>query len=77
MTGQVRNDGATATQWIMVGAVALAKDGTPLGAVYDPTDVGRLEPGEVLAFDTEYPGAPPPSAGVADDLIGMAFETLP
>ena len=77
VTGQVRNDGTTATQWIMVGAVALAQDGTPLGAVYDPTDIGRLEPGEVLAFDTEYPGAPPPSAGVAADLIGMAFETLP
>lgn len=77
VSGQVRNEGGTATQWVVAGAVALAQDGTPLGAVYDPSDIGRLEPGQVLAFDTEYPGAPPPSDGVVDGLVGMAFETAP
>ena len=77
VTGQVQNEGGTATKWVVAGAVALAPDGTPLGAVYDPSDIGRLEPGQALAFDTEYPGAPPPSAGVIDALVGMAFETAP
>ena len=39
--------------------------------------VGRLGPGETLAFDTEYPGAPPISAGIEADLVGVAFEAEP
>jgi hypothetical protein len=77
VTGRVQNDGSDPLRWVMAGAVALAPDGRPLGAVYDPTDVGRLGPGEALAFDTEYPGAPPISAGVAVDLVGVAFEADP
>jgi hypothetical protein len=77
VTGQVRNEGSTTTGWIMAGAVALAQDGTPMGAVYDPTDIGLLEPGEVTTFDTEYPGAPPPQTGVIDALVGVAFEAAP
>jgi hypothetical protein len=74
VTGRVHNVGTLASAWVMAGAVALGPDGSPLGAVYDPTDIGRLEAGQTLPFDTEYPGAPPLSAGLAHDLVGMAFE---
>ena len=75
VTGQVQNEGTKATRWVMAGAVVLAPNGRPLGAVYDPSDVGRLGPGQTRGFDTEYPGAPPISAGIAAELVGVAFET--
>ena len=77
VTGRVQNEGNEATRWVMAGAVVLAPNGSPLGAVYDPSDVGRLGPGQTQTFDTEYPGAPPIGAGVAMELVGVAFETDP
>lgn len=77
VTGRVQNDGPEATRWVIAGAVVLAPNGRPLGAVYDPSDVGRLGPGQTRGFDTEYPGAPPIAAGVAAVLDGVAFETDP
>lgn len=77
VTGRVENEGTEATRWVMAGAVVLAPNGRPLGAVYDPSDVGRLGPGQTRGFDTEYPGAPPIAAGVAAELLGVAFETDP
>jgi hypothetical protein len=76
VTGLVRNDGSRPAEWVIAGAVLLAKDGAPLGAVYDPSDGGRLEPGAAMAFDTEYPGAPPPPDGAGTTLTGFAFEAL-
>ncbi len=77
VNGRVHNQGPVATQWIMAGAIALARDGSPLGAVYDPSDIGRLEPGQALPFETEYPGAPPLARGDVAELIGFAFEAEP
>ena len=77
VTGQVENEGTTATRWVMAGALVLAPDGRPLGAVYDPTDVGRLGPGQTRGFDTEYPGAPPIPEGLTTKLVGVAFEADP
>jgi hypothetical protein len=77
VTGVVRNDGSRPAEWVIAGAVLLARDGRPLAAVYDPSDGGRLEPGAAMAFDTEYPGSPPPPPGGAGTtLIGFAFEAL-
>ena len=76
VTGRVRNDGSRPTTWVIAGAVLLGKNGSPLAAVYDPSDVGRLDPGAALPFDTEYPGAPPRPAGAGTTLVGIAFETL-
>jgi hypothetical protein len=77
VTGRVQNEGHKGTRWVMAGAVVLAADGRPLGAVYDPSDVGRLGPGQTRAFDTEYPGAPPISDGLTAKLVGVAFEADP
>ncbi len=77
VTGRVRNEGTTATRWVMAGALVLTQDGRPLGAVYDPSDVGRLGPGQTRGFDTEYPGAPPISDGLTAKLVGVAFEADP
>ena len=77
VTGRVRNEGTTATRWVMAGALVLTENGRPLGAVYDPSDVGRLGPGQGRAFDTEYPGAPPITDGLVAKLVGVAFETDP
>lgn len=76
VTGRVRNDGSRPTTWVIAGAVLLGENGRPLAAVYDPSDVGRLDPGAALPFDTEYPGAPPRPASAGTTLVGIAFETL-
>jgi hypothetical protein len=77
-TGQVRNDGGTATQPVTAGAVALDRQGRPLAAVYDIVDVGRVDPGETRPFATDYePGAPPVSAVSIGKSVAVAFETDP
>jgi hypothetical protein len=76
VTGRVRNNGTLATDWVVAGAVLLGQNGRPLAAVYDLSDVGRLDPGAALGFDTEYPGAPPPSTAAGTTLVGIAFEGL-
>jgi hypothetical protein len=75
VTGVVRNVGSRVADWVIAGAVLLGTNGRPLAAVYDPSDVGRLEPGASLPFDTEYPGAPP-AGGAGTTLVGVAFEAL-
>jgi hypothetical protein len=76
VTGVVRNQGARTADWVIAGAILLGDGGRPLAAVYDPSDVGRLDPGAALAFDTEYPGAPPPPDDAGTTLVGIAFEAL-
>ena len=76
VTGRVRNDGSRPTTWVIAGAILLGQNGRPLAAVYDPSDLGMLEPGAALAFDTEYPGAPPPPNSAGTTLVGIAFEAL-
>ena len=77
VTGRVRNEGTTESRWVMAGALVLTENARPLGAVYDPSDVGRLGPGQTRSFDTEYPGAPPITDGLVAKLVGVAFETDP
>jgi hypothetical protein len=72
--GRVQNDGRTATTWVIAGAVAVGSDGRPLGAVYEPSDIGRLEPGSSFHFTCEYPGAPPVTN--AARLVGVAFDAI-
>lgn len=74
-SGQVRNDGALSARSVMAGVVALDQAGQPIGAVYDLTDVGQIEPGSSIPFDTEYPGAPPIGDSVVGSVLGFAFET--
>jgi hypothetical protein len=76
VTGLVHNQGERPVEWVMAGAVLLDQEGRPLAAVYDPAGGGRLEPGAALAFDTEYPGAPPPPDGAGTTLVGIACEAL-
>jgi hypothetical protein len=71
-TGVVRNDGVTGARSVVAGVVAIGPDGQAIGAVFDLTDVGNLEPGEAVAFDTEYPGAAPVE-GNPPEIIGYAF----
>jgi hypothetical protein len=74
-TGRVHNDGAATSGLVVAGAIALDRHGTPLAAVYDAIDVGRVEPGEARPFATDYdPGAPPVSANTIGELLGVAFE---
>ena len=70
--GVVRNDGGTTARSVVAGVVAVGPDGQAIGAVFDLTDVGDLEPGEAVAFDTEYPGAAPVE-GNPLEIIGYAF----
>jgi hypothetical protein len=70
--GVVRNDGGTTARSVVAGVVVIGLDGQAIGAVFDLTDVGDLEPGEAVAFDTEYPGAPPVD-GNPLEIIGFAF----
>lgn len=74
-TGLVHNDGGTASRGVTAGAIALDRDGRPLGAVYDTFDVGRLGPSEARRFVTDFdPGGPPVDESVIGELIGAAFE---
>ena len=74
-TGRVHNDGATSSGLVVAGAIALDRHGTPLAAVFDAIDVGRVKPGEARPFATDYdPGAPPVSASTIGELLGVAFE---
>jgi hypothetical protein len=70
--GVVRNDGGTTARSVVASVVAIGPDGQAIGAVFDLTDVGDLEPGEAVAFDTEYPGAAPVD-GNPLEIIGYAF----
>lgn len=70
--GVVRNDGETTARSVVAGVVAIGPDGQAIGAVFDLSDVGDLEPGEAVAFDTEYPGAPPVDGNLLK-IIGYAF----
>lgn len=74
-SGQVRNDGAVPARSVMAGVVALDHAGRPIGAVYDLTDVGQIEPGSTIPFATEYPGAPPIRDSAVGSILGFAFET--
>jgi hypothetical protein len=70
--GVVRNDGESTARSVVAGVIAIGPDGQAIGAVFDLTDVGDLEPGEAVAFDTEYPGAAPVE-GTPLEIIGYAF----
>jgi hypothetical protein len=72
--GRVHNDGQAPAAWVIAGAVAVSADGRPLGAVYDPSTIGGLEPGSSVRFVCEYPGAPP--LGKAARLHGVAFDAI-
>jgi hypothetical protein len=72
--GRVHNDGQAPAAWVIAGAVAVGADGRPLGAVYDPSNIGRLEPGSSVRFVCEYPGAPP--LAKAARLHGVAFDAI-
>ncbi len=75
-TGLVHNDGGEASRSVIAGAIALDRDGTPLAAVFDTTDVGRVEPGEARRFTTDSNrSGPPVTEGAISDVIGIAFET--
>jgi hypothetical protein len=76
VSGQIHNDGTTASGWVVAGAVVLDGAARPLGAVYDPGRIGRMEAGSSQPFDTTYPGAPAPPASKATTLVGVAFEAL-
>jgi hypothetical protein len=74
-SGQVRNDGAVPARSVIAGVIALDQAGRPIGAVYDLTDVGPIEPGATIKFNTEYPGAPPIRDSAVGSAIGFAFES--
>ncbi len=74
-TGLVRNDGDEATRTVIAGVIALDRDGRPLAAVFDTTDVGQLNPGDARRFTTDAnPGGPPVTTGGIGELVGVAFE---
>ena len=73
--GEVRNDGESTVRSIVAGVVVLDGKGRPLAAVYDLTDAPQLDPGATIAFETEYPGAPPVGPESAAKLLGYAFTT--
>jgi hypothetical protein len=71
--GVVRNDGGTTARSVVAGVVVIGPpDGQAIAAVFDLTDVGDLEPGDAVAFDTEYPGAAPVEVNPLE-IIGYAF----
>jgi hypothetical protein len=74
-TGSVRNEGATTARSVVAGIVAVGENGVAEGALLDLTDIGDLEPGMTLRFDTEYPGAPPISGGSPGKVLGFAYSS--
>jgi hypothetical protein len=76
VSGAVTNAGPETVAAGAVAVVLLAADGSMLGAVYDVTDIGRLEPGASVAFSTGYPGTPPINPNRVATTVGVAFGTL-
>jgi hypothetical protein len=72
-TGAVHNEGGTTARSVVAGVVAIGEDGQAVGALFDLTDVGDLEPGATVEFDTEYPGAPPIDGSAPGEVIGYAY----
>ena len=73
--GVVANDGAVAVQSVVAGVVVLDRAGNPLSAVYDLVASPELGPGATIAFETEYPGAPPVGSEMAGTVLGYGFTT--
>ena len=77
-SGTVHNDSRATTRRVIVGVIALGRDGTPMGAFHDSFDIGRLDPAESKSFETDYePGGPPVADATVRKLIGVAFEVVP
>ena len=76
VSGSVTNAGPETVGAGAVAVVLLAADGSILGAVYDVTDIGRLEPGASVQFSTGYPGTPPINPNRVATTVGVAFEIL-
>jgi hypothetical protein len=73
VTGTVRNDGDVATGPVVAAAIVLDAKQKPLGAVYDLSDAGPLDPHASYTFATSYPGAPPPPPDAT--VVGVAWES--
>lgn len=77
-TGLVHNDGGEATRSVIAGVIALDRDGMPVAAVFDTTDVGRVEPGQARRFTTDANrGGPPVPVADISEVVGVAFEADP
>ena len=74
-TGSVRNEGPTPARSVVAGVVVVGENGVAEGALLDLTDIGDLEPGMTLEFDTEYPGAPPITGGSPRKVLGFAYSS--
>jgi hypothetical protein len=74
-TGSVRNEGPTTARSVVAGVVVVGENGVAEGAVLDLTDIGDLEPGMTLEFDTEYPGAPPITGRSPGEVLGFAYSS--
>jgi len=72
-TGTVHNGGAATARSVVAGVIAVGENGVAVGALLDLTDVGDLEPGMTVEFDTEYPGAPPITGGQPGEVLGFAY----
>lgn len=73
VSGSVTNSGNAAVEAGAVAVILLGSDGSILGAVYDVTDIGRLEPGASAPFSTGYPGTPPINPNRVASTVGVAF----
>ncbi len=77
-SGTVHNDSRSTTRRVVVGVIALGRNGTPMAVFHDSFDIGRLDPTESKSFETDYePGGPPVVDATVRKLIGVAFEVGP
>jgi hypothetical protein len=73
VSGTVRNPFEASVPAAMVGVVLLDDDGGLLGAVYDATDIGGIEPGGDAQFSADYPRTPPIDPAAVGSVHAVAF----
>jgi hypothetical protein len=72
--GVVRNDTGSVVDRLLIGGIALDRNGRIVGAVYEDAGLTPLPPGGTKRFEARAPAMPPIDEDTVAELIVVAFQ---